>query len=106
MLIAVSASDAPPAAHAWVPVRSVVTLHLLIPAPSDTTLKWFHDAVIDPVGVGAEYTLAPGELPGVVFPPGAFTAHVTSASGASGDVLLECYDVPLDFLVGAGFPAE
>jgi hypothetical protein len=231
-----------------VPVRSVVTLHLLVPAPSDATVKWFNDAAIEPVGVGAEYTLAPGELLGetlktyvalayaaddsvvasygvrltafapqctsrllnnstratltpasprliggivvseqrsyavlvravgpalaglgvdhplpdpvlrffdaegksadgyilsvvvqvigvpsiqdliefagvrvgafplpsggadiahlVIFPPGAFTTHVTSASGASGDVLLECYDVPLDLLVGASFPAE
>jgi hypothetical protein len=30
----------------------------------------------------------------VLFPPGIYTAHVTSASGATGEVLLEFYDVP------------
>jgi hypothetical protein len=42
----------------------------------------------------------------VLFPPGAYTAHVTSASGASGEVLLECYDVPLDLPIGWFAPTE
>ena len=40
----------------------------------------------------------------VAFPPGAYTAHVTSASGASGDILLEFYDVLETPEVAAALP--